>query len=153
MYSNNKSDLKLAILLSIWIRSNSAVRGNATAIPNSVNKGMVLCRNKATIIFIWDKYCSYYIIGLVPRTKSGSLPFLSLTYVITTEFPAKKIHRVNKDLMIVWPKAAARGRCRRGMCSLLHVKLWKPPFSNQNFDTENHLYYELVVWLSVICMR
>ena len=27
---------------------------------------------------------------------------------------SKKIHRVNKDLMIVWPKATARGRVQEG---------------------------------------
>ena len=40
---------------------------------------------------------------------------------------SKRIHRVNKDLMIVWPKATARRRVLEG--NVLETK---------NFDTEKH---------------
>ena len=48
----------------------------------------------------------------------------------------KKIHRVNKDL-IVWPKGeGAGGECAPFLYEAVETKI--SPFSNQNFETENH---------------
>ena len=42
---------------------------------------------------------------------------------------SKKIHRVSKDLIILWPLQG--GGCGKE-CAPSCMKLWKPLFSNQN---------------------
>ena len=65
--------------------------------------------------------------------------------------PSKKIHRVNRDLMIVWPKATARERVQEGngMCSLPH-KASETNFLIK-FDTKTIIMNDYLI--GVMCRR